>query len=316
MMQALLQKILEWTPVRAVIRFSQKTILPGFKGVSLYEVSSFFFREIGSTRLSDRSAAVTYNFLMALPPTLLFLFSLVPYLPLDNVQQTLNETISMITPDNTLRASITGIIEEFMNNERRDILSFGILMTLYFSSNGMMALMRSFDRSSDIHIERSELKRRWVALRLTLILICVAIVSLAVFIIQTSAVNSVLREIFNSIIAVKMLSLLIIICIILCTISIIYTYGPALTHRFPFISPGSVFATLLSVLTSVIFFFLVGNFINYNKVYGPIGTIIAFMVWIWLNTLVILIGYELNISILLGKNSHDTARKKTETGET
>lgn len=296
-----------WFPVSGLVGFAKRTVLPGFQGVSLYQVIRFFFRSIRSSNLSDRGAAVTYNFLMALPPTLLFLFSLVPYLPLENVEKTIYDIIYLVTPDNTLRHSITVIINEFLNKERTDILSLGVLMAIYFSSNGMMALMRSFDRSSEVYIERTGLKRRWVALRLTFMLIGVAIISLAAFIIQTSAVNGLLQDIFRSILVVKIVSLLIVVFIILISISLIYTYGPSLTHRFSFISPGSILATILSILTSVIFFFLIGNFINYNKIYGPIGSIMAFMVWIWLNTQVILIGYELNLSILMGKKSGITS---------
>jgi len=306
-----LKRIISKLPLyNKLVIWGNKIVLPGFHGLSIYEVARFFFKNIGDTNLGDRSAAVTYNFLMALPPTLLFLFSLVPYLPLQNVEQTIYDTIYLVTPDNTLRESLTTIVNEFLNKERTGILSFGVLMTLYFSSNGMMGLMRSFDRSSDIHVERNNLKRRWVAFKLTLMLIGVAILSLAVLIIQTSAINGLIQQIFQSLIAVKLLSFLIVITIIFCSISLIYTYGPSLAQRFPFVSPGSVFATLLCVLTSVGFFFMIGNFINYNKVYGPIGSIIAFMVWIWLNTFVILLGYELNVSILLGKKLGSAHGKK------
>ena len=131
-------------------------------------------------------------------------------------------------------------------------------------------------------------------------LLCVAIISLGVLIIQTSALNELILEIFNSLIAVRLLSLFIVLAIIFSCISIIYTYGPSLTHRFRFISAGSVFATFMNAITTTVFFFLVNNFLHYNQVYGPIGTIIAFMVWMWLNTMVILVGYELNMAILLG----------------
>jgi membrane protein len=297
--------ILKWAPVKGVVNSTRRLVLPGFEGLSLYEVAGFFFRESKKTKLNERCAAVTYNFLMAIPPTLLFLFSLVPYLPLGDVNQTIVNTINLITPDGNLRANLKAvIIDEFLAKGRGDILSFGLLLTLFFSSNGMMGLMRTFDRSVPVYVKRTKLKRRWTAIKLTFMLICVALISLGVLIIQTNALNYWLIRIFHSVVAVKVFSLIIIVAIIFCTISIIYTYGPSLKERFHFISPGSVFATVMSITTTTVFFFLVNNFINYNKVYGSIGTLIAFMVWMWLNTLVILLGYELNISILLGKSSH------------
>jgi membrane protein len=294
-------KILKWTPVRAILNSFRNVYLPGFEGLSLYEAGRRFFKEMKQSRLNERSAAVTYNFVMAIPPTLLFLFSLVPYLPLKDVQNTILTTLLLVTPNERIYNNVSEIIVDFMNKERGGILSFGLLLTLFFSSNGMMGLMRSFDRSVPVYVKRSKLKRRWTAIKLTFILIGVALLSLVVLIMQTSAVNGLLLKVFNSVYAVKIFSLATIILIIFFTISIIYTYGPSLSRRFHFISPGSVFATVMNVLTTTVFFFLVNNFLNYNKIYGPIGTLIAFMVWMWLNTLVILIGYELNIIILMNR---------------
>jgi len=74
-------------------------------------------------------------------------------------------------------------------------------------------------------------------------------------------------------------------------------------QTFPHFSIGAFFATIMISIVTTVFFLLVNNFINYNKVYGSIGTLIAFMVWIWMNTILLLIGYELNVSILLGRLS-------------
>ncbi|HTM65562.1 MAG TPA: YihY/virulence factor BrkB family protein [Flavipsychrobacter sp.] len=295
--------IIKSPPFRSFVNFTKGIYPAGFEGLSLYEVGGFFFREVQNYKLNERSAAVTYNFLMAIPPTLLFLFSLLPYLPLGDVQRTITDTIIQVMPRTALRGSLIHFIDDFLNNQRRDVLSFGILLTLFFSSNGMMGLMSSFDRTLPVYVKRTKLKRRWTSIKLTIMLLCVAIISLGVLILQTSAVNGLLLEIFNSIIAVKLLSLFIVLMIIFCSISIIYTYGPSLTNRFHFVSPGSVFATIMNGITTTVFFFLANNFIHYNQVYGPIGTIIAFMVWMWLNTLAILLGYELNVSILLAKNA-------------
>lgn len=290
-------------PLRFIYRQADKVCPPGFEGFSMYQIGRFFFKEMRSVKMNERVAAVTYNFLMAIAPTMLFLFSLVPYLPLKDVQETILHTLKLIIPNERSFQTVSSGIVDFMTTKRRDILSFGILLTLFFSSNGMMGLMRSFDRSLSVYKKRTGLQRRWTAIKLTFLLICVAIISLAVLILQTEKLNGFVLRIFGNVIAVKILSAVILALIIFLTVSIIYTYGPSLTHRFKFVSAGSVFATVMSLVTTTVFFFLVNNFINYNRVYGPIGTLIAFMVWMWLNTLVILLGYELNVSILLGKIS-------------
>lgn len=295
--------ILKLPPVKLLTNWAKGAILPGFQGVSLFDVARFFFKEVSNTKINVRAAAVTYNFLMAIPPTLLFLFSLLPYLPLDNVQVTILDTLKLLVLPEGIYKSVSGIIIDFLNTEHRDVLSYGILFTLFFSSNGMMGLMNAFDRGTSIHVKRSGLRRRWVSIKLTLMLICVAIVSLAALILQSEALNGLILSVFNNVIVVKLLSMLILITLIFTMISIIYSYGPSMVHRFSFVSPGSVFATILSIITTVVFFFMVNNFINYNKVYGSIGSLMAFMVWVWLNTMVIILGYELNVSILLGKFS-------------
>ncbi len=303
--------ILNWAPVRIIRDLAKKVKMPGADGLSLYEIGDFFFRELKNTKLNIRCAAVTYNFLMAIPPTLLVVFSLVPYLPLKDVQQTILSTLLLVTPNEKAYQSISSIIIDFMNKEQTGVLSFGILFTLFFSSNGMMGLINTFEKSLPVYVKRNGFKKRWTAIKLTVMLIIVAILSLAVFIIQAEALNDILLRIFDNVAVLRIVSLILVSLIIFCMISVIYTYGPSLTQRFKFVSVGSVFATIMSIITTTVFFFLVNNFLHYNKVYGSIGTLMAFMVWMWLNTLVIILGYELNVSILLGKFS----RSKDATGK-
>lgn len=295
---------------RYVHDFAKRTVLPGADGMSINDVARFFFRQIGNSRLNVRSAAATFNFLMAIPPTFLFLFSLVPYLHLEGVQETINYAILIITPNTSLQKSIMQVIDNFLNQEQRGVLSFGILLTIFFSSNGMMGLMLSFDRSHDVYVERTGLKRRWIAIKLTLMLIIVAIISLAALILQSSAINKYILMIFDNVIVIRLLSFVILLAVVFFSICIIYKYGPSLKDDFSFITPGAVFATILIILATAVFFFLVDNFLNYNKVYGPIGTLIAFMVWLRINTLIILLGYELNISILLSKTEQEKRTQK------
>ncbi len=295
--------IFKLKPVRYVLRKAHGVVLPGLDGATLYDVAKFFFLELRKVKLTERAAACTYNFIMAMPPTFLFLLSLVPYLPLKRVQQTILSTIKLIAPNPHIYSSISGVVRDFMGKQHHDVLSFGILMVLFFSSNGMMGLMKSFDRSEVLYKKRTGLQRRWVAIKLTVMLILVSIVTLSVLVLQNTTLNNLLPSVFPHTIAIKILSITILILTIFFTFCLIYRYGPSLHHKLKFVTAGSVFATLASMLATSVFFFLVNNFLNYNKVYGSIGTLIAFMVLVWLNTVIIILGYELNISILLGKLS-------------
>ena len=297
--------IYRWEPVRNLVTAAKKTTLPGLQGASVHEVARFFVLELSNLKLTEKAAAVTYNFLMAMPPTFLILFSLVPYLPLNNVQQTILTTLKFITPNDNAYKTVSAVFVDFMNTQRNDVLSYGIVLVLFFSSNGVIGLMRSFDRSLSLYKERSGLQRRWTAIKLTFVLICQGLVSLGILVIQIEKLNSYILGYFHNVLAIKIVSFIILVLIVFVAISIVYAYGPSLTHRFSFISAGSVFATIFTIIITSVFYFLVNHFINYNKFYGSVGTLTAFMVWVWLNVLVILIGYELNVSLLLGKLSHE-----------
>lgn len=303
--------ILESFPVRFVIGLAKRIIVPGKDKLSLYDIGSFFLKELWNNKLFESCAAVTYNFVMALPPTLLVLFSLVPYLPLDNVQVVILDTLKVVARNEGLYNSMSSVILDFMNNQRGEVLSSGILLTLLFASNGMMGLIRSFERQHlAVYIPKSELVQRWRALKLTLLLLLVAILSIVVLIIQSRSLNDLLLLIFDNVWTIRLLSILIVVAILFTSISIIYRYGPSLNKQVSFFSPGAIAATFLCIVTSTVFFFMADNFINYNKVYGSIGTLMAFMVWIWLNTLVILIGYDLNVSVLMAKNLKETKSRE------
>lgn len=300
-------------PFRFIRNWSKRTVLRGFEGLSLYEVNHFYFKEIKRVKLNERAAASTYNFMMAIPPSLLFLFSLVPYLPLQNVEETIINTLRLLPLSREVAHSAESFITNFIHTERRDILSFGLLLVLFFSSNGMMGLMRSFDKSLHVYKARTVLQRRWTAIKLTVLLIAVGILAIATFIIQSQVINHYILKVFNNLLLVKIISLLLILVILFCAISLIYRYGPSLTNKFKFVSAGSILATVLMGIATTVFFFLVDNFLNYNKVYGSIGTLIAFMIWLYIIVMILLIGYELNVSILIGSKEKFNQVPNTKT---
>lgn len=261
-------------------------------------------------RLGERSAAISYNFLLGIPPSLIFLFSLVPFLPLDSVQDTILNAVHLLAPNPKLYESAKGIIVDFMETKRRDLLSFGIIATIFVSSNGVMGLLRSFDRKSPILIERSGLARRWKSITLTLIIMLVIIISLALLILQSNFLNKYIIDFSGSARVIKIISWISLVLIIYIAICIVYKYGPSITYRIPFFSPGATLSTLLFILSSYGFFFIVSNFMNYNKVYGSIGTLMMMMAWMFVTGLVMLIGFELNLAILMHFNENEMKIKK------
>ena len=304
--------VLNLPVVNKLLQVSKRIVLPGFEGVSLYDAGDFFLENMNNVNLSDRCSAVTYNFLTALPPTLLFLFTLIPYLPLTDVHVTILTTLKLMIPNKETYDSVSAIVNDFLNKEQRSLLSFSLILTLFYSSEGMMGLMRYFDRDQKVYVVRNIFQRRWAAIKLTIMLMGVVLLSIVAIIIQTKTVNELLLQVFDNLLLIKIFSLLVLFFIIFSAISCIYIYGPSLTHRFKFISAGAVFASSICVLSSTLFFYAVNHFLDYNKVYGSIGTLIAFFVWMSINTRIIMLGYDLNVSILMGrihkKNITDSAQ--------
>lgn len=279
--------------------FTKSIRLPGAKGMTLYSLGKSFFSNIKDIRLAERAAAISFNFLMAIPATLIFLCSLIPFLPLDSVQETILSSIRLLSPNATMYGSAERLITDFMQTKRRELLSIGFLFTIFASSNGVMGVLRSFDRVSPAHVARSGMARRWKAIRLTIGLILVMLISLALLIIQTSLLDRYMADIVGSPVIIKTLSWITLVFIIYLTICMLYKYGPSLQYKFPFFSTGALVATLLFIVISYGFFFVATNFVNYNKVYGSIGTLVMLMAWMFITGLVILIGFEINLSIMM-----------------
>jgi membrane protein len=280
-------------------------IVPGANGATAYEIISTFIKSIKDIRLSERAAAISYNFLLAIPPSLIFLFSLATFLPPETVHDVVLNSIKSLSPNPKLFAALETIITDFMNNKKRELLSFGFLFTVIVSSNGVMGILRSFDRDSPAQIKRTGIARRWKALWITLGLMLLLLISITVIIIQTSIIDKFIVEHIGNTVLIKILSGCTLFLVLYFAICILYKYGPSLNQKFPFFSTGALLASLLFVLISIGFFFIANNFINYNKVYGSIGTLLMLMIWMFITGLVILIGYEINLTILLfsGKKS-------------
>ncbi len=286
--------------VRFVAAKSKKIILPGFDGVPLYDVVIFFWEEVIQEGLNERAAAIAYNFIMAIPPTCLFLFTLIPnlpFVPTDTIKTQLHVIITDIIPATTHNENLITFVDSFFTQGKIGLLSFGFVLLIYFASNGMMGLMRSFNKSSIGFSKRTELHTRWIAIKLTF-LIMGLLLGCIVLLIMQGTVLSWLGLKHNLLVQfVSTFRWLFILGLIFFTFAFIYKYAPAVTKRWRLISPGSIVGAVLSVMATLGFSLFVNNFGKYNALYGSIGTVIVFMVVIYINSLVLLIGYELNASI-------------------
>lgn len=302
------QYFLDWTKV---------IYLPGFRPLPLYTVAAFFFKEIKQDSLVNRASSLAYSFLLAIFPVFIFLFTLIPYIPIHSFRPSLLEFIAMILPHNAYLAFQTTILD-IVNHQNLSLLSFGFLSAMIFATNGVAKLMKAFNKSSMMEEKRTWLKRRWIALVLTLLIALSLFVAIMILIIGQAVVN--LLQINSSSVVLRYVVMLarwiIVTGLFFVTIAILYRYGPANKRKWKFLSPGSILATALAVLTSMGFSFYINNFSSYNKVYGSIGTLIVVMIYLYLNSLIILIGFELNASIDLSKRTIKISKPRYNTFRT
>lgn len=305
--------ILNSPPIRFFAEKSKKIILPGFDGVPLFDVIKFFKEQIRRVGLTERASAVSYNFIMSIPPSCLFLFTLIPQLPFirkGQIKRQLHSIIRDIIPADTYNKGIITFVDSFFKEDHIALLSFGFVLLIFFASNGMMGLMRSFNKNYIGFEKRTGLNTRMVAIKLTVIIMGLILACLILLIAQNAVLKWLGIQNTTVLQLIGIARWLFIVTLIFYAIAFIYKYAPAIKKRFRLFSPGAILATFLSILTTLSFSIFVNNFGKYNALYGSIGTIIVLMIIIYINSLVLLIGYELNVSIHSIKAMADERQKQ------
>lgn len=301
---------------RNFITWAKSTVLPGFGTLSIYEVTATLVYEFSQDKMLNKASSLAYSFLLALFPGIIFLFTLIPYVGGINFRENLFSLLYSILPNNAYLA-LENTIDDIINNQNVSLLSVGFLTALYFATNGVSTLMRAFNSASLEVEKRTWFKRRMVALSLTVVISISLLVAIVIMI-----AGQDLIKLIQSYVATKssfwtyLLTLsrwIIIITIFFTTVSLLYRYGPSHKLKWSFLSPGAVLATILAILTSLGFTYYINNFSSYNKIYGSIGTLIVVMIWLYLNSLILLIGFELNASIDLSKRSVKVVKKRYNT---
>jgi membrane protein len=290
---------------------AKRVSLPGFYGVPLYEVIKFFIEGIKNGALTTRASSVAFNFVLAMFPAIIFLFTLIPYIPINNFQTEILLVFENILPKNAFHFLESTLVDLVMR-KNWGLLSFGALASLFFSMNGIHALIEGFNASHH-YVET----RRWITQRLisiALVFILASLITSATILIISS------RSMLNMLVEKNILEYgityhliligkwVIIIGFHLVAISFLYYLAPAKRPSWRLISPGAIFATLLSILASLIFATFINNFGQLNKLYGSIGTLMVVLIWTYFNSLALIIGFELNASI-------SSAQIKSKPGE-
>lgn len=302
------KRLLQIPSFRPTRHWMKRVHLQRYGGISLYKFFGIFFHNIQEDEVMDRSNGVAYNFLLAIFPAMIFLFTLIPYITV-YVPDVSNESIMQFMGElmpTSMYQVVSSTILDIVSIPRGGLLTFGFLFSMYLATNGMMALMRAFNACYRTIEKRNYFTTRLTALGLTLMLAVVLFMAILLLV-----VGQIIIEYFNthvhlldtldlsnlSIYSLLLLRFIVVFIVFFIAISCIYYFGPAIHYNWNFFSIGSFLATLACLAISYGFSFYIANFGSYNKVYGSIGTLIALMIWIQLLTIVLMFGYEVNASL-------------------
>ncbi len=287
-----------------VINRAKLVSFPGFDRVPVFNVLLFFFRGLRDGAVIMRAEAVAFNLIFALFPAIIFLFTLIPHVPIENFQIELLDMIKSIMPG-SIYGVIEQIIEEIITIKHGGLLSLGFILVLVFSTNGIFALIDAFNASIHVDETRSWLMRR--AISVLLVVILFLLVSMGVSLITVThrlldfLVLKGLMKVGWLYYLVQVGKWIAILAVFYFAYSFLYYLGPAKKSQYRFITAGATLATVLSILITTGLGFYIDNFSTYNALYGSIGALPIIMLMIFFNALAIIIGFELNIGIVAAR---------------
>ena len=285
--------------VNLLVKFGKKIKIPGLEGMSLYDVIEMYIIGIVKGALTTRAGGIAFSFFMAVFPFLLFILTLIPYIPIDGFQEGLFSLIGDVLPPKTFDA-VNGVIGDIINNQYGGLLSFGFLASIFLMTNGVNAIFGGFEYSYHVTELRSVFKAYFISLGVSLLMSLFLIITVGLVILYQISLTKI-DEIgwLNT----SDLNLFyygrgfLFLVMIFTIVSLLFRFGTKQGKETKFFSAGAILTTVLSLFTFYLFGIYVVKFAQYNQLYGSIGTLLILMLFVWLNAIILLLGFELNASL-------------------
>jgi len=290
--------------IEKIVDLGKRIKIPGLEGMSLYDLLHMYVVGIVRGGLTSRAGGISYSFFMAIFPFMLFMLTLIPFIPIDGFQASFMELISEAVPPKTYDA-VVPILEDIANNKYGGLLSFGFLVSIFLMTNGINAIFGGFEYSYHVTEVRSVVKGYIVSLGTSLLMSVLLIVTVVFTISFKFGLDFLMQNgwLSDQYVWLGNIRYLIFIFMIFTTVSLLYYFGTKEGKQSSFFSPGAVLTTILYVFTFYGFGLYVEKFAKYNELYGSIGTLLIMMLFIWLNSIILLLGFELNASMTKLKNT-------------
>lgn len=281
-----------------IVRLGKNVKVPGLRGMSVYEVLKLYTLGILKGALTSRAGGISFSFLMALFPFLLFILTLIPYVPIEGFQQDFLFMIERLLPPNTA-SSFEGVIRDIVVNKYGGLLSFGFIASIFLMANGVSAIFVSFEYSYHVIEMRSILRQYFISMLIAIVLSLILVVVVAVTVYFEIGINDLKARgwLEDDVYWIEKGRYFLLVVLIFISVSVMYKFGAKEVKHKTFFTPGSILTTLLTLLMFRLFAIYVLKFATYNKLYGSIGTLLVLMLFVWLNAIILLLGFELNASI-------------------
>ena len=294
------KKLLKIPILNWLVRLGKSIKIPGLQGMSLYDVIEMYLIGIVKGALTSRAGGISFSFFMALFPFLLFILTLI-----DGFQQDFLFMIDQLLPPNTSE-SVNDVINDIVNTPHGDLLSFGFIASIFLMTNGVNAILGGFEYSYHIREMRNVVRQYFISMGMAFLLSLILVLTVAITVYFEIGINDLKAKgwLDDSIFWIEKGRFLFFVVMIFISVSLLYKYGTKGVKERSFFTAGSVLTTLLTLVMFDLFAIYVEKFATYNKLYGSIGTLLVLMLFVWLNSIILLLGFELNASINRIKRVH------------
>jgi len=300
------KKLLQIPVINWFVRLFKKIKVPGLVGMSLYDVLEMYVIGIIQGALTSRAGGIAFSFFMALFPFALFILTLIPYIPIEGFQEGFMQFISKALPPKTSDA-VDMVLLDIANTRYGGLLSFGFVLSMFLMTNGINSLFGGFEYTYHKIQTRSILKQYMVSFAVSLVLALLLFITVAVIIYFEVAIHNLNQRgyVSNDLFWIEIGRYIIVFMMLFTTVGLFYFFGTREGRIISFFSPGAILTTLMLILNFKLFGVYVKKFAQYNELYGSIGTLLVLMLFIWLNSIILLLGFELNASIIGLKKKYE-----------
>ncbi len=285
--------------INNISNFLKKIKLESLYGFSLYELFRLYFTGILKGAISTRAGSISFSFFMAFFPFVLFVLNLIPFFPIENFDKIFLDLLESLLPQEST-VFFHDIFLDINTNKRSGLLSSTLFFSIILIGNGVNSVFEGFSDSYHVEFSRNFIKQYLYAIMVGFILVLVVLFATVISIFFDFLIAKNISIISYLFVYFKYIFLIIVALI---AFSSLYFFGTIHGSNLKFISPGSIMTTFLLIITTYFFGLYIENFSNYNELYGSIGALIIMMLYIWINSISLLLGFELNVVIYKLKNN-------------